>query len=204
VTGFRNTGNKDIDRREQILRCVASLLQEDGARATDVESIVAKAGVSDVEVRRYFGGFNELVVEMASQLTDSLLMPLNASPMDQALNGTLLRFGTGLAAAYGASHLAGLYRIALTDASRHVDLGKEFYLRGPGRVTEALAAYFQAGQRAGLVKDGDTRLLADHFLALLRDRLDLSGSSPNREGEPSAVAAKAVDVFCNGIAKEVS
>ncbi len=203
MTGFKDTGTKDIDRRDEILRCVASVLQEDNARVSDVESIVSKAGVSDVEVQRYFGGFNGLVVEMASQLTDSLLMPLNASPTDQPLNGTLLRFGTGLAAAYGDTPLKGLYRIALTDASRHVDLGKEFFMRGPGRLTEALAGYFRAGQRAGLIKDGDVHLLADHFLALLRDRLVISGSNPSRESEASAVASKAVDVFCNGIAKEV-
>ncbi len=204
MTELKDAENGDIERRQEILRSVATVLREERARASDMESIAAKAGVSDLEVQRYFGGFNELLVEMASQLTESLVAPLNASLTDQSIRSTLLKFGAGLAAAYEDSHLIGLYRIAVTDATRHAGLGKEFFARGPGRLTEGLTAYFRAGQRAGLIRDGDMQLRADHFLALLRDNLEFSSSNPGREHKANAAVAKAVDLICSGIAKEVS
>ena len=209
MRALKETENRDSERRQEILSSVVTVLREENVRASDMESIVAVAGVSELEVQRYFGGFDQLLVEMASQLTESLIAPLNAGLTDRSIRSTLLKFGRGWATAYGDSHLAGLYRITLTEATRHVGLGKEFFARGPGRLVEELAAYFRAGQVAGLIRDGDMRLRADHFMALLRDNLELRDKlevpSPNsrREHKASAAATRAVDVICNGIAKEV-
>jgi AcrR family transcriptional regulator len=198
----RGVEKQQSDRRSEIIHGVADVLKRESVRASDMETVVSKAGVSTSEVQQYFGGYNKLLMEMVSDLTESLLIPLNISLSEQSIYSTLHNFGIGLANAYSNSHLVGLYRIALTEATRHVGLGKEFFDRGPGCLTERLAAYFHAGYRSGLIRDGDMKLRADHFLALLRDNLEFSGANPAQDGKAEEAVTDAVEIICTGLAKE--
>ena len=58
MTEPKDVENQDIEKRQEILRRVATVLQKESAQASDMELVVATAGVSSHEVQRYFGGFN--------------------------------------------------------------------------------------------------------------------------------------------------
>ena len=190
------------DRKREIIRLVAESLQAENDRVSDLELIVRKANISTAEVMEYFGSVNQLLMQMMTALADSLLRPLDDHPPPEAsLETVLLAFGENLANAYRNSYLTGLYRIALTEATRHTGVGQEFFQRGLGRVTRRLAEVLEQYHRAGRIRDGDMRLYAEHFLALVRDTLEFPGSRASPGGDTRAVVTDAVSIMCNGIAK---
>jgi len=119
----------------------------------------------------------------------------------------LIAFGNGLADAYASSHLVALYRIALTEATRHTGIGRDFFDRGPGRLTTCLARYLEDVKGRGKpLRLVDAKLAADNFLSLLRDNLELFDGTPDPrisspDGHVSAVV-EAVDLFCHGVVSE--
>lgn len=190
------------DRKREIIRVVAESLQAESDRASDLELIVRKANISTAEVTECFGSMNQLLMQMMTALADSLLQPLDDHPAPEtSLETVLLAFGENLANAFRNSYLTGLYRIALTEATRHTGVGQEFFERGPGRVTGRLAEVLEQYHRAGRIRDGDMRLYADHFHALVLNTLEFSGDRSSSGGDTRAVVADAVSIMCNGIAR---
>jgi hypothetical protein len=57
-----------------------------------------------------------------------------ATNIESAEANVLIEFGNRLANSYSVSHLIVLYRIVLTGSTRHSDIGREFFERGPGKL----------------------------------------------------------------------
>ncbi|MGH8177515.1 MAG: TetR/AcrR family transcriptional regulator C-terminal domain-containing protein [Steroidobacter sp.] len=132
-----------------------------------------------------------------------MLEPLGRPPTETSFETQLLEFANRVADAYSFSHLRGLYRIALTDAVRHTGTGRIFYQRGPGLLTAELARFIHGAQRAGVIRNADSRQLASHFMALLRAGLDLADTFPsdmsNRPPRKKGDVSRAMNLFYAGI-----
>jgi hypothetical protein len=193
--------------RKDVIGRVAIVLRKERARATDIKSAVEKAGFNENEVNAIFGSMHGLTLEMVSDLSDGLIKPLGDSNRDRPVRDVLIEFGNGLADAYASSHLVALYRIALTEATRHTGIGRDFFDRGPGKLTVCLSKYLEeATHRTKRLRLLDPKLAADNFLSLLRDNLELSDGTPDPriaspEGHNSAVV-EAVNLFCHGVVSE--
>lgn len=183
-------------RRYAILRSVADALREDdGAR--DIAAVVVAAGVSRHEIVREFGGVHRLLASLAAMFAASLLEPLAACTTEASLLARLRDFAARMLDGSPGPQLRRLHRLALAEAAGDPGLGRAFYRQGPGMVVDELSRFFRAAQYVGILPAGDSRRLADHFLALLRARWQLAGlAGGERE------AARIVDAFWRGIQAE--
>jgi AcrR family transcriptional regulator len=190
--------------RKDIIGKVAAVLREERATATDIESAVDKAGVDRDEVNATFGSMHGLILEMVSDLSGALIQPLEDRATDRAVQDVLIDFGNRLANTYSVSHLIALYRIALNEATRHSGIGREFFERGPGRLTMCLAQYLEySARRCNQLRIDNPKRVAENFLSLLTDNLELfdsmAATRTSSSGDLSDPIIEAVELFCHGI-----
>jgi TetR/AcrR family transcriptional regulator, mexJK operon transcriptional repressor len=194
------------DAKEEIISRVADVLCQERATATNIESVVYKAAVDRDAVIAKFGSMHGLLLEMVSNLSDELIQPLEQQSMDRTMRDVLIEFGIRLAHTYAASHLIALYRITLSEATRHSGIGRDFFERGPARLTACLARYFEFSvRRFGKVRLSDARRLADNFLNLLGDTLEFSDWMTTTRVATAKdcrdAVIEAVDLFYYGLVK---
>lgn len=195
------------ERRNDIIGKVAIVLREQRATATNIESAVDKAGISREAVMVTFGSMHGLILEMVSDLSRAAMRPLKEHLDGRAVRDVLIAFGSSLVDIYCVSHLVALYRIAVTEATRHSGIGREFYERGPGRITICLAQYLEySSRRFDRWRIDNPRRVADSFLSLLGDRLELFDAiTPARTlsaSDQSNAVVDAVELVCRGMASE--
>jgi AcrR family transcriptional regulator len=194
------------DARHDIIGKVAKVLCQERATATNIESVVDKAAVDRDAVIAKFGSMHGLLLEMVSNLSDELIQPLEQQSMDRTMRDVLIEFGIQLAHTYATSHLIALYRITLSEATRHSGIGRDFFERGPARLTACLARYFEFSvRRFGKVRFSDARRLADNFLYLLGDTLEFSDWMTTTRVATAKdcrdAVIEAVDLFYYGLVK---
>ena len=193
--------------KKDIIAKIADVLREEGATATNIESAVDKAGIDRDAINAAFGSMHGLILEMVSDLSQALIQPLEHHLTNRTVRDVLIEFGNRLANAYSVSHLIALYRIALTEATRHSGKGREFFERGPGKLTMCLAQYLEhSARRFNQLRIDNPKRVAENFLSLLRDSLEFSdaitakGTSPAKDHSNAVI--EAVELFCHGIVAE--
>ncbi|UWZ84372.1 TetR/AcrR family transcriptional regulator C-terminal domain-containing protein [Occallatibacter riparius] len=200
-----DTANNEA--RTEIIAKVAFVLRQERATATYIESAVGKAGIDRELIIAVFGSMHGLILEMISELTDVLVRPLHRSQIHQTLRDVLIEFGGCVVDTHSTSHLVALYRIALTEATRHSGIGRKFFERGPGRLTTCLAQYLERiSAEFNRCQIDNSMRLADAFLSLLGDNLELFNERASAgkgcvQNQDDAVI-EAVDLFCRGILAE--
>lgn len=189
-----------------IMSKVADVLREEQTKATNIESAVDKASIGRDVVIATFGSMHCLILEMVSDLSEELIRPLENHPMDRTMRDVLIEFGDLLAHTYSVSHLIALYRITLSEATRHSGIGRDFFERGPGRLTACIAHYLESStKRFNQVRIGDAKRIAESFLSLLGDTLEYSDwmtvtRTAFAKDRRDAVV-EAVDLFYYGIVR---
>lgn len=178
---------------------LVTVLGHSTGATTNIESVIAAAGISERQIVMQFGSNRELVLALVSQLSDAMLEGLHPAATAAELRQRLLEFGERVSEFYG-SYLRGLYRIAITESIRHTGLGRDFYDAGPGRLTQRLAHFLQSAQVEGVLGTGNPHLLASHLLASLRANLDIADTFlPAASPVANASVPNVVDLFLGGI-----
>ena len=193
--------------QKDIIAEVAAVLREERATATNIESAVDKAGIDRNKVNAMFGSMHGLLLEMVSDLSGALIQPLEDHPTDRTVRDVLIEFGNRLTNTYSVSHLIALYRIALTEATRNSGIGKDFFERGPGKLTRCLAQYLEySARRFNRIRIDNPKRMADNFLSLLGDNLELSGAMTGTRTssvkDNSDAVIDAVQLLFRGIVRE--
>jgi len=197
------------DSRNAIMDKVAEVLREPRSTDTDIELAMDRAGVNRDEVNSTCGSTHGLLLEMVSELSRSLIEPLEAKATDRTVRDVLVEFGNRLAETYSVSHLDSLYRIVLTEATRHSGIGKDFFERGPGMLRMRLAQYLESSaRRFGRLRIDNPKRVADNFLTLLGNNLEISYASTNARSssihDPPEAVTEAVEVLSHSMVMEKS
>lgn len=172
------------------------------AHITNIESVIAKSGVSLREVSLKFGGTRGLILAMTSELMDRMSAPLAVISMSADLRERLLEFGEHVLELCATSHWRALFRIAVTESIRQTGLARDFQEVGPGRLTQLLAGFLRNAQEEGVLASADPHLLASHFLSPLLANPDGESSRPGSamsRADRSQYVRCLVDLFCRGI-----
>lgn len=111
--------------RARIMAELATVLNKPNGNTTSIESALAETSVSPKEISAEFGGNRELILAMVSELSDTMSAPLAGGSTRSDLRQRLLEFGQRVTDIYANSHLRTLYRIAITESSRHTGLGRD-------------------------------------------------------------------------------
>jgi len=191
-------------RREALLRAAAEVFFEQGYAATSIDAIIERAGGSKRNIYNEFGNKQGLFSAIVKENADKVLSTLVLEQIEgHDLRATLTAFGQHLMGVYMSPTLIGIYRIAVTEATRFPDLVKSFYEQGPGRAASRLAEVLEVANQRGEIRTDDCLRLAGHFVGMIRDNLHLQvvlglRTAPSDE-EARAAVGSAVEVFLNGV-----
>jgi len=191
-------------RREALLEAAAEVFFEQGYAAASIDAIIERAGGSKRNIYSEFGSKQGLFAAIVTGNADEALSSLSIDNIESRdLAETLTVFGRHLLRIYMSPTVIGIYRLAVTEASRFPDLAKAFYEQGPGRTTIRLAEILKAAQMRDEIRMGDCRQLADRFIGMIRDNLHLQVvlglRPPPSEEEMRNEVDSAVDLFLKGI-----
>src|SRR5215469_13450998 len=90
--------------RAVIMAKLAAVMRDPNARITNIESVIAKVGLSLREISLGLGGTRELILVMTSELADRMSAPLSAISMSADLRERLVVFGEHVVELCATSH----------------------------------------------------------------------------------------------------
>jgi AcrR family transcriptional regulator len=191
-------------RRDALLRAAAEVFFDQGYAATSIDAIIERAGGSKRNIYSEFGNKEGLFTALVTESADRALSSLTIDAIEgNDLPATLTGFGRRLMDVYMSPTVIGMFRIAVTEASRFPDLVRAFYDQGPGRTTLRLAEVLEAASVRGEIRSDDFMRLAGHFVGMIRDNLHLEVvlglRAPPSDEEASEAVGSAVRVFLDGI-----
>jgi len=194
-------------RHEAILAAAAGLFQDMGYERASMSELAKRLGGSKATLYSYFASkediFTAVIRAYATQhLTEAaeeLDTPVEQTP---SLETLLMRFGERmLSVLTGDNQALSVYRMVVGEAG-HSDIGMLFYESGPRESVEKLSALMAGALARGELRQGDPRLRALQFLALLT--AEIEARIYQQHPEPLSVARVhemtrcAVDLFLAG------
>jgi AcrR family transcriptional regulator len=156
-------------RAAEIQRAAFEAFVEHGVAGATTDEIARRASVSKREIYRLFGSrealFAGLVRERAAVMRQALAL---APPADAASAlDALERFGREFLTLLTAPTTIAVYRLAVGEAARLPELGRELDLEGRGTVLSALMQWMTSAVEHGALHVPDVERAAGSFMALL-------------------------------------
>lgn len=190
-------------RRDALLDVAAEMFFEHGYAATSIDAIIERAGGSKRNIYSQFGNKAGLLMAIVTDTADKAVQALAIERVaGQDLRELLTDFGERLIEVYMSATVVGVYRIIVTEAQRHPDLARGFYDEGPGRTAAQLALVLDAAAARGEIGPGNTALLAEHFVGMIRDnrhlQVVLGLRPPPSAAEMKRIVESVVALFLDG------
>ncbi|XAH21641.1 TetR/AcrR family transcriptional regulator [Xylophilus sp. GW821-FHT01B05] len=194
-------------RREAIVEAASQLFQEFGYEGASMNELATRLGGSKATLYRYFPSKDALFDAVVRASSTSHLakaveeLQATAGP-ELRLEETLHRFGeTVLRVMTDSAEALAVYRMVVAESGRS-EVGELFYAAGPQECLTALTALMKKAMDAGLLRDADPAIMADHFLALVtaesERRIFQRSPPPMSVKKIKATVARAVDMFLRG------
>ena len=159
---------KSDEKKQQIMEAAADLFTTLGYANTSLEQVAEAANVSKQTIYSHFTGKADLLRAgvkrrcMEGRLTagqlDISLPPGEFLPLFAEHFIGILQDDTSLR----------MYRLCLSEAERHPELGASFFESGPRLVMEALALYLAQANEKQLLRVDQPQLAAAQFLFMVR------------------------------------
>lgn len=199
------------EKRLAIIDAAKQLFLETGFGPTSMDAVAERAGVSKRTVYSHFESkealFDSIMSQMCSTLGGAIQAQVDlmmskaeqATGPDPNMPEMLQVLGYRFLTLVTDPTDVALFRIIIGEASRFPQLGREFFEKGPKKLTEQLAVYFERQAALGSLTIDDPCQAAWHFLAMVKDPIHLKLligviDTPS-EAELKEIAAKGVDRF---------
>ncbi len=162
-------------RRAAMLSAAFAAFVEHGVSGTTTDEIARRARVSKREIYRHFGStellFGELVRERGRTMQQGLA--LGPAESREAALATMGRFGREFLSLLTAPSTIAVYRMAVAEATRLPELGRQLDAQGRGVVREALQAWLADARQRAVLPVSDPERAAGSYLAMLMGDLPL-------------------------------
>lgn len=133
-----------------------------------MELIVAAAGVSKPTVYHHFRSKERLFAAILEEAVEQILLPLHTnSDEDPDPQQTLLQIAQSYACVLLSPDMIEFHRLALSEANRFPELGRQYYQSGPKAAVMGIADYLRQLTERGVLDTEDPVLAAHHFWALV-------------------------------------
>lgn len=191
-----------VRSRAIIVAAATAQFLEHGYRATNVDDIATRAGVSKRTIYNIFGGKEQLfrailadALQTAERFSADMADHLGAAAdMEAGLKDTAIR----LAHVVLSGPIIPLRRLLIGEVARFPEVAREYYRRAPGRVIASIARELQRFAERGLLNIDDAELAAEQFAFLvLGASLDraLFGALEDAQISVESRALAGVDAF---------
>jgi AcrR family transcriptional regulator len=193
-------------KRQEILDAASAVLREHGFAGASMAAVSQRIGGSKATLYRYFSSKEDLFLtalldaaqDQAAKVFDMLKPSDNLRPV-------LERFGARFLELTLSPDVLAVRRILFAEGSRS-GLGQRLFERGPKITWSKMAAFLDAGIRAGRLREEDPWIMAMHLRGLLEadivNRALLGAEVDTRPSSLRQYAAKAVDVMLRAYGAE--
>ncbi|WP_083850516.1 TetR/AcrR family transcriptional regulator [Rhodovulum sp. PH10] len=197
----RAPAGTDPAKRRQILEGADRVFSTLGFDAASMNDIAREARVSKGTLYVYFQNKEELFTDLIRvkrhQHCGELFEPI---PDDDDVRATLLRSGTAFTRMITSDWSLRALRVVMAVTERMPEVGRGFYIDGPGRGKPMLADYLRRMTERGFLKVDDPMLAAAQLgelcqANLVKPRLFRMIDEPPTEAEIARVVGRAVDMF---------
>lgn len=155
-------------KRRVILDAARQVFITHGFRGASMDLIVAAAGVSKPTVYHHFGNKERLFAAILEEAVEQILLPLHTHGDEDAdPRQTLLDIAQSYARVLLSPEMIEFHRLALSEASRFPELGRQYYQSGPKAAVGGIADYLHQLTERGVLAAEDPLLAAHHFWALV-------------------------------------
>ena len=197
--GVTAAGGDDA-RRAAILDASGCVFTEKGFEAATTAEIARRARVSKRDLYRLFDSKKGLAEALVAAHTESMTIdPRFGDPVDRAsFLAILAAFGRRFLSEFLDPRRVGLYRLAITEASRSTDLAEALAAQGAERVRRSSIEFVGKAVAQGIVADEDAALVMESYFDVLvgpmQIQLLLGVRSTPTEEEIATRAERAVAV----------
>lgn len=186
-------------RAAEIQRAAFEAFVEHGVAGATTDEIARRACVSKREIYRLFGSKEALFVGLIRERSAVMRRALALAPPADAASAldVLEHFGREFLMLLTAPTTIAVYRLAVGEAARLPELGRELDLEGRGAVSSALTKWMTSAVEQGALRVADVERAAGSFMALLiadlpvRLMLGAIGTPPPEELARRAALARA-------------
>ena len=191
---------KDPGKRAAILESAKALFPVRGYEGTSVDSVARAAGVSKLTVYSHFVDTETLFTAAVRAACEDLLPPdLFLARFDGPIRTQLERIGHAFFRLVTSDASVAIHRTMCAQTVCGSSLPKLFWEAGPRRTIDALAAFLQAEDEAGVLDVPDSALAASQFFCLLKGeahaRMICGCPEPLAPADVQRHVAATVDLF---------
>lgn len=156
-------------RREAMLSAAFEAFVEHGVSGTTTDEIARRARVSKREIYRLFGNKEVLFAELVRARGTTMRRGLTLAPPESRATAleALERFGREFLTLLTDVSTVAVYRLAISEAGRAPELGRQLDLQGRGAVLESLQRWLALARERGALPVSDPERAGGSFLALL-------------------------------------
>ena len=185
---------------DQVLDGATEIFLRDGFEGASVDDIARAAQVSKATLYKYFPDKRRLFMEIAKrecqrQADLAIARIQMAGPAEEVL----FEAATAMVRFFVSDLGRQTYRIAVAEAERFPELGREFYYAGPTIARNALMTYLHERIAARELRIDDVGMAADQFIELckasLHTKMMMGIKTEFTEAEIARVIRAAVEMF---------
>lgn len=148
-----------------ILDAALSLFLANGYGQTSMDAIAKKAGVAKQTVYSYFNSKEQLFTAIMCSHCSSAEMFDNPN-IDALPEVALPILAEEILVMVSDADRLALHRIVMAESAKFPELGKAFYVNGPGDGIKILSDYFRRQTSAGRLSVPNPDLAAEYFLSM--------------------------------------
>lgn len=185
---------------DQVVDGAREIFLKDGFEGASVDDIARAAGVSKATLYSYFPDKRLLFLEVAKTgCCQKAYGAIEEMEADRPPAEVLLAAATNFMRFFLSDFGRAVFRVVIAESERFPELGREYWLNGPGRAHQVLTGYFRQAVARGELKIDDLDLAAGQFLELCKadlfSRLLMGLEREFPPAEHERVAKGAVDLF---------
>lgn len=185
---------------DQVVDGAREIFMKDGFEGASVDDIARAAQVSKATLYKYFPDKRRLFMEVARhECQRQADLAIAQTRMSGPAGEILFEAASAMVTFFMSDLGRQTYRIAVAEAERFPELGREFYHSAPTIAREALKDYLRERIATGELRIDDIELAADQFIELckasLHTRMMLGIKVDFSKAEVARVIRGAVDMF---------
>jgi AcrR family transcriptional regulator len=165
----REPSGPDSPVRDRILSAAFAAFKELGYSQASTLEIATRAKVSKRELYALFGSKQQMLVTCIAERAKRMRLPDNWPALQDrgGLDAALTTFGEVLLREISDPDVIAVFRFAIAEADRSVEVAQALDTHGRHAARVALRGMLEQAQAAGLLDDGDLAKMAGQFTSLL-------------------------------------
>lgn len=159
---------KSDEKKQQILNAAAELFTSNGYERTNLEHVAIEAGVSKQTIYNNFPSKEALLRECIQSRCEEARITKEGLDFQLPPEQFLTMFAQRFIGTLTEGQPLAMYRLVLTESTRHPEVGLSFYETGPQPIMETLTEYLEKAAQRGELHVEEAKMASAQFLFMIK------------------------------------